>query len=53
VVLERRAYKPFGEVLEVEKKAEAGFTTNRGFTGHEQIEEHRGQVMLMLYLHNV
>ena len=38
IVLERRAYKPFGEELEVYKNPDAGFTTNRGFTGHEHIE---------------
>ncbi|UFH59970.1 FG-GAP-like repeat-containing protein [Sulfurovum mangrovi] len=38
VVLERRAYKPFGEELKVYKNSDAGFTTNRGYTGHEHIE---------------
>jgi len=37
VVVERMAYKPFGEKLDLVKLQES--ITNRGFTGHEHIED--------------
>jgi len=43
-VIERSLYKPFGEHLRLYTKPDSRSITNRGYTGHEEIEDSGGLV---------